>query len=76
MLQVLLSGQGFHTINGVTHTLHAGQCILYDPNAPQHIIHYGADDPVMAWIHFYGHGATELVEDLKLQGMSSALKVE
>lgn len=66
MLQIVISGHGFHTINETTHVLKAGQCILYTPGEPQHIIHYGSDNAVVLWLHFSGYGAAEVVTDLKL----------
>lgn len=75
MMQILLSGQAFHTINGITHNLQAGHCILYHPNQPQKIIHYGADNPVFMWVHFYGYGASEIVSDLQLPGIHSLTNV-
>lgn len=71
MLQILLSGQGFHTIDGETHILRPGQCILYEPNQPQNFVHYGADNTSYIWIHFFGYGAPKLVEDLNLKGIHS-----
>lgn len=71
MLQILLSGQGFHTIDGVTHKILAGQCILYEPNQPQNIIHYGKDNPEFIWLHFYGHGVEDIITDLQLKGIHS-----
>ena len=52
MLHIVLSGQAHHTINDETKILTAGQCILYAPNQPQHIIHYGQEDPLYIWIHW------------------------
>lgn len=69
MLHILLSGQAYHTIAGHTHILHAGQCILYAPGAPQHIIHYGKDDPIYIWVHFCGFAADTIVKDLHLDGI-------
>lgn len=71
MLQILVAGQGFHTINGKTQTLTAGHCILYNPGDAQHIIHYGSDNPIFIWMHFSGCGASKLVEDLHLGGIHS-----
>ena len=71
MLQILLSGQAFHVIDGVTHTLHAGQCILYKPNQPQQIKHCGENDPRFMWLHFYGYGVTDIISDLQLEGIHS-----
>lgn len=71
MLHIQMAGQGFHTIKGKTHTLSAGQCVLYKPNEAQHIIHYGIDNPITIWIHFSGSGAAKLVEDLNLDGIHS-----
>ena len=71
MLQIVTSGQGFHTIHGQTHVLKAGQCILYEPGDAHHIIHYGSDNAVVIWIHFSGYGAAQLVQDLDLNGIHS-----
>lgn len=71
MLQILLSGQGSHTVDGVTHTLQAGQCILYKPNQLQDIVHHGVDNPVFVWVHFSGSGVSKIVEDLQLEGIHS-----
>ena len=69
MLQILVTGQGFHIIDGVTHMLQAGQCILYKPNQSQQIIHYGKDDPLFMWLHFDGNGASNIITDLQLEGI-------
>ena len=71
MLQILLSGQASHVIDGATHTLHAGQCILYKPNQPQCIKHYGKDNPSFMWLHFDGYGVADIVSNLQLEGIHS-----
>lgn len=69
MLQIVLSGQGHHLLSGCSHTLSAGQCILYEPGQAHHITHYGTEEPVVLWLHFSGYHAPVLVEDLKLYGI-------
>lgn len=69
MLQILLSGQGYHIIDGETVHLQPGQCILYSPNQSQHITHYGIDNPSYLWLHFSGENAHQIVNDLDLEGI-------
>lgn len=71
MLQVVLAGKGHHTLNNQVITLNAAQCILYEPNDSQHIIHYGVDNADVIWIHFSGYGAEEIVSLLELKGIST-----
>lgn len=71
MLQIVLAGKGHHTLNHETTIINAGQCILYEPNTPQHIIHYGEDNADVIWMHFSGFGVEEIVTSLGLRGIST-----
>lgn len=71
MIQLLLAGRGKHIINGKEIILKQSQCILYEPNQPQHIIHQGTDDVDIIWLHFSGYGVDEIISSLNLKGIST-----
>ena len=71
MLQLVLSGPSFHTINDEVVAVKDSQCILYKPNQPQNIVHYGPDNTDVIWIHFSGFGAEEIVSSLGLNGITT-----
>ncbi len=66
MLQLILSGKAYHTLNNKTVAINAVHCVLYKPNQPQNIIHYGADNADVIWMHFSGYGVEEILHSLEL----------
>ncbi len=53
------SGKGYVEWDGETHTLEAGEAVLYFPLQRQHY-YSSKDEPWnIRWVHFYGHGLQE-----------------